>query len=69
MDNYLTTLYFKLFKNREREEKLMHNTEWDDSPQGHDLNIRNDQQISEVREINKMLSNLIDEYIRNGHVN
>jgi hypothetical protein len=69
MDNFLTSLYFLLFTNRKREGELMKNNTWDDSQSGHDSNIRNDQQITEVREIDKMLSELIKEYIRNGHVN
>lgn len=65
MDNFLTTLYFELFTLTEREKRLMGNNTWEDSPSGHDANIRNDQSISEVRQTSKILQKLIEEYLRN----
>ena len=58
MDNYLTTLYFKLFKIREEEKRLRGIQEFPDD----NATIRNDQKISAKREQNKMLCELIDEY-------
>ena len=68
MDNFLTTLYFELFKNREREKKLMDNHDWTDDQDGHDKQIRNDQQITEVRGVDKLLSKLIKQYIQNDKI-
>lgn len=65
MDNFLTTLYFEKFKISEREKKLMDNTDWEDSENGRNNNIRNDQSISEVRSQSKLIDKLIDIYIEN----
>jgi hypothetical protein len=63
MDNFLTLLYFELFKINEREGQLMSNNTWENSEAGKNANIRNDQSISEVREQHKLMIMLIEKYI------
>jgi len=63
MDNYLTTLYYERFKITERERKLMENDTWPDDEDGHRRAIRNDQQITEVREQTKLMDRLITLYL------
>lgn len=64
MDNFLTSLYFELFKLREREKKLMSNNVWTDDESGQNDCIRNDQSISECREFDQVLQNLIKHYLQ-----
>jgi hypothetical protein len=64
MDNYLTTLYFEYFEIIQREKKLMSNTLWEESEAGKMANIRNDQSISEIRCVVKLMQHLITEYLK-----
>lgn len=59
MDNFLTTLYFELFKNTNKEKMLRNNRFTVDS----DI-IRNDQSISETMFNRDILKRLITEYLK-----
>jgi len=63
MDNFLTTLYFEKFNITNREKVLMGNNTWEDSENGRLANVRNDQSISEIRQQQKMIDKIIENYL------
>lgn len=62
MDNFLTELYFKLFKNRENQKRLIELSKG--KLESDNERIRNDQTINEGRNIDTLLRDLITKYMK-----
>lgn len=58
-ESFLRTLHFHIFENSKEEQRLMGNHEFDSE----NAAIRNDQKISSVREVGKMLNQIVKDYL------
>ncbi|HBD93215.1 MAG TPA: hypothetical protein DC057_03490 [Spirochaetia bacterium] len=56
-------MYFEKFNITNREKVLMGNNTWEDSENGRLANVRNDQSISEIRQQQKMIDKIIENYL------
>ena len=63
MDNYLTVLYFELFRNTEEEKRLRFITDFSSDNEA----VRNDQSISGCQKTSDLLRKLIKKYME--HLN
>lgn len=58
MEHILKQIHFKIFELNEKEKRLRANNTWTDDKNGENLNIRNDQSISECMDFRKVLEDL-----------